>query len=156
MKRTHACHLTVLSFLLTTLCASTAHAEPDTFGTGTGRDGAFIAFSTINGVNRNSPVTNSLAPGDTTIVVPDSNPFEVGNLVLVMQVTDPAPVPDGNGVTWLRDTNIARFEFGRIASVGNETSFTLTAPLQKAFPAGRTHARLGHPQFGFIRLTGSG
>lgn len=146
VKRTHTRHLTVLSFLLAAIGAGTAQAEPDTFGIGTGRDGAFIAFSEINWVNRYSPVTNALAPGDTTLVVPDSNPFFVGNLVLVLQVTGPQPAPDGNGAIWLDGTHIARFEFGRIGSISNETSITLTAPLQKAFDVGRTQV-IAVPEF---------
>ncbi len=151
VKRTHTRHLTVLSFFLIAIGAGTAQAEPDTFGTGTGRDGAFIAFSTINWVNRYSPVTNALAPGTTTIVVPDSNPFFVGDLVLVLQVTGPQPVPDGGGVISLDGTRIARFEFGRIGSISNETSVTLTAPLQKAFDAGRTQI-VTVPEFTSVSL----
>lgn len=151
MKRAPARPLRSLSLLLALFCASTAHAEPDAFGTGTGRDGAFIAFSQINWVNRYSPVIHALAPGGTMIAVPDSSPFEVGNLVLVLQVAGQPPAPDGGGAIWLDGTHIARFEFGRIGSVGSETSFTLTAPLQKAFDAGRTQV-IAVPEFTSVTL----
>ena len=52
------------------LCASAVHAEPDTFGLGTGRDGAY----TVSGggpkvINDYAQVTAPLAPGDTAITV---------------------------------------------------------------------------------------
>jgi large repetitive protein len=151
VKRTPARHLRSLALFLVSICAATARAEPDTFGTGTGRDGAFIGFAEVSWVNRYSLVTHALVPGDTMIGVPDSNPFEAGNLVLVLQVTGQPPAPDGGGAIWLDGTHIARFEFGRIGSVGSETSFTLTAPLQKAFDAGRTQV-IVVPEFTSVTL----
>ena len=122
-----------------TLCATAALAERDTFGIGTGRDGALTVTAAGTVVNRYAQVTGPLAPGDTSIPVSTVTGFGAGDLVMVLQTTGVVPSqPSGSqDPLSLNDKAVGRWEFARLASVSG-TTLGLTAPLIRDYPANVT------------------
>lgn len=121
------------------LGSGTALAEPDSFGVGSGRNGAFTAATSGAIINSYVPVTASLTAGSTSIpvgtCVGDSACFAAGDLVMVYQATGlttvPAPPID------LDPTPVGRWELARLASA-TTSALELTAPLVNAFTANVT------------------
>lgn len=131
------------ALLAVVLAATAAQAERDSFGLGTGRDGAFTAAPGSNVVNAYTQVAAPLAPGDTSITtsgtVVGTGTFAAGDLVMVLQVTGIIPEPpSGEGGPIDISTNpVGRWEFARLASVAGDT-LTLTAPLVHSYAANVT------------------
>ncbi|MFL5348871.1 MAG: adventurous gliding motility protein AgmC [Hyalangium sp.] len=118
------------------LCASTAMAEPDTFGLGTGRDGTLTVTEPGTVINRYARVTGPLAPGDSVVPASSTEGFAAGDLVMVLQTVGILPQPrqrDVNLIT-LRDDRVGQWELARIGTVDGQ-KLTLTAPLQHSFAA---------------------
>src|SRR5689334_9552711 len=93
-----------------------ALAEPDAFGLGDGRQGTLTVGSGTVTVNLYQPVTANLAPGDTSLPVPDPAGFLPGDLVLVIQLAGFPDQPSGNrGPFSLEGTSVGRWELARVA-----------------------------------------
>jgi hypothetical protein len=118
------------------LCASTAMAEPDTFGLGTGRDGVLTVTEPGKVVNRYAQVTRSLAPGDSVVAVSAAEEFAAGDLVMVLQTAGILPeLRQGSAsLITLRGDSVGQWELARIGAVDGQ-SLKLTAPLLHSFSA---------------------
>jgi hypothetical protein len=120
-----------------------ARAEPDSFGLGTGRDGALTISTTNTVINSYAPVTASLSPGNLSIsigtITGAAAGFNAGDLVMVWQTTglSPEPASGAAGPFDLSSDVVGRWEFARVASVSGST-LTLTAPLIYGYSANRT------------------
>ena len=110
-----------------------AHAEADTFGLGTGRDGAKTVTSAAGEViNTYAPVTTALAVGGKTVTlgarVGASANFTVGQVVMIHQDRNgfvTPPVSASGASLDLAGTKTGRYELARIATVaGNDVTFT--------------------------------
>jgi len=142
------------------LGSTAALAEPDSFGLGSGRNGALTVTTAGTVVNSYAPATAPLAAGDTTVLVgtPIGAPtgFAAGDLVMVLQTTGIVPVPGSGGTTPIDLTNdaVGRWEFARLASVSGST-LTLTAALIHSYAANVTQV-IRVPEYTTVTLTGPG
>ncbi len=157
-------------WLAATLCtlalgSTAALAEPDSFGLGTGRNGALSVTTTPppggNIINSYAPVTGPLAPGDTALPVGSCLPtpgcsYAAGDLVMVLQTTGVVPEPASGAAGSLDITNdaVGRWEFARLASVSGST-LTLTAPLVYSYAANVTQV-IKVPEYTNVSLTITG
>jgi hypothetical protein len=142
--------------LAVTACALPALAGFDTFGLGTGRDGA-LTVSTVNQIiNVHAEVTAPLAPGDTTIEVGNDTGFAAGDLVMVLQTTGIVPEPPSGAATALDLSNdpVGRWELARVASVGGRV-LRLTQPLLYSYP-GRVTQLIRVPEYTTVTLNSDG
>lgn len=123
-----------------------AFAESDTFGLGTGRDGALVVTSASGQVvNTYAPVTAAVAIGATSVAVGArtgaAGNFAPGQLVMVLQSRGgfATPLASGSGttVTLSAATKTGRYEFARVASVAVGT-VTFTRGTVNAFDADNT------------------
>ena len=142
---------------LLALGATTALAEPDSFGLGTGRDGALAAPAGSTTINRYAPVTAPLAAGDTSITIgtavgPTTYDFGANTLVMVLQTTGIVPVPGSGGTTPIDLTNdaVGRWELARLASATG-TTLTLQKPLIRSYASGVTQV-IRVPEFTTVTL----
>ena len=110
-----------------------ARAEADTFGLGTGRDGAKTAAVLAGEViNTYAQATTALAAGGKTVTVGARTGaaanFTVGQVVMVVQSHDgfaAAPVSGSGASLDLAGTKVGRYELARVAAVnGNDVTFT--------------------------------
>jgi MYXO-CTERM domain-containing protein len=106
-----------------TLCATAALAERDTFGVGTGRDGALTVTTAGTVINRYAQVTAGLNPGTTSIPVSTVTGFGGGDLVMVLQTTGTPPSAADQ---------VGRWELARLQDVSG-SNLVLTAPLVYAY-----------------------
>jgi MYXO-CTERM domain-containing protein len=120
--------------------AHLAHAEPDTFGLGSGLDGSLSITGTAT-VNDYAPITADTGVKGLSIVTGSlaatGGPgFAPGNLVLVWQTTGlPASAaPSGSATPIALTGNLGAFEFARIDAVAGST-ITLTNPLVNEYAA---------------------
>lgn len=118
------------------LCATTAVAEPDTFGLGTGRDGILRVTEARQVINRYAQVTGPLAPGDTVLFIASTEGFSAGDLVMVLQTTGlvPEPARGAPGPIELSDDPVGRWELARVESTRSGEVW-LTAPLIHSYAA---------------------
>lgn len=123
-----------------------ASAESDTFGLGTGRDGALVVTSAAGQVvNTYAPVTAAVAAGATTVTVGAPTgaaaSFAPGQLVMLLQTRGgfTAPLVSGSGtaVTLSAATKTGRYELARVATVAAGT-VTFTHGTVNAFDANQT------------------
>ncbi|MHB8418351.1 MAG: adventurous gliding motility protein AgmC [Myxococcales bacterium] len=141
--------LRALAALLTFGLAAPAHAELDDFALGDGHDGALAVSTAGQAVNTYAPLAAAAAPGDTqlqvgTPIVPKAGKgFKAGDLVLVIESTGYAPVPDAGDQTPidLSSDPMGRWELARLASAAGGT-LGLTHPLVNAFAAGASQVIL--------------
>ncbi|MBX5484807.1 MAG: adhesin, partial [Myxococcaceae bacterium] len=138
--------------------ALAAHAEPDTFGLGTGRDGALTVSGGNRVVNSYAQVTAPLAPGDTTITVGNASGFAAGDLVMVLQTTGIVPTPPSGqqpaGGIDISSDPVGRWELARVQSVSG-LQVTLTAPLIHSFAASVTQL-IRVPEYTDVTVFASG
>lgn len=125
---------------------SEARAETDTFGLGTGRDGALIVTSAAGTVvNTYAPVTAAVAAGAKTVTVGArvgaAATFTAGQTVMLLQSRGgfaAAPVSgSGTTITLTGANKTGRYELARIASVAGNV-LTLTHATVNAFDANDT------------------
>jgi 3-deoxy-D-arabino-heptulosonate 7-phosphate (DAHP) synthase len=140
------------------LGSTAALAEPDSFGLGTGRNGALtVPAATSSTINSYAQVTGPLAPGDTAIpmgaCLGNTACFAAGDLVMVLQTTGVVPVPDSGspGALDITTDPVGRWEFARLASVSGST-LTLTAPLVSSYAANVTQV-IRVPEYTSVTLT---
>ncbi|HLL03100.1 MAG TPA: MYXO-CTERM sorting domain-containing protein [Myxococcaceae bacterium] len=126
-------------FLLGLLVAGGALAEPDTFGLGTGRNGARLVDAPDTVINQYTRVTANVAVGARDLVVSDAGLFTVGGLVLLHQSSglSPAPASGDQRPISLGTSPVGRFEYARVEAV-TTSGLRLTAPLQYAYTANLT------------------
>ena len=145
------------------LGSTVAMAEPDSFGLGTGRNGALSIVAPTTGaavVNSYAPVLAPLAPGDTSISVGtctgSATCFAAGDLVMVFQTTGIVPVPVSGGTATIDLTNdaVGRWEFARLSAVTAST-MTLTAGLVNSYAASVTQV-IRVPEYTTVTLTSGG
>ncbi|MDY7226134.1 adventurous gliding motility protein AgmC [Hyalangium rubrum] len=130
--------------LVALLVSSSAFAEPDTFGLGTGRSG-FLRLDSPQSVivNRYAQVTAAAAAGTRNITLSSPTTFIAGELVLVHQSAGLTPVPasgEQRAITLspLGNSNaVGRFEYARVEAL-TETGLRLTAPLLYGYAANVT------------------
>jgi uncharacterized protein (TIGR03382 family) len=132
-----------------------ASAEADSFGLGTGRDGALTVDRTTR-INRSAAVIAPLAPGDVNIQVSGVEGFAAGDLVMVLQPTGLLPEPrlDGVAPLDLRQDAVGTFELARVQAASN-TTLVLTAPLVHAYAASVTQV-VRVPEYTSVAVTASG
>ncbi|WNG26807.1 hypothetical protein F0U62_24395 [Cystobacter fuscus] len=116
-----------------------ARAEPDTFGLGSGRDGALTVTGLNTVINAYAPLTAPAARKATSLEVGAclaDTCFAQGDLVLVYQVSSlsPAPASGDPGPVDVNTSGAGRWEFARLAEVTPST-LRLTAPLVQDYPA---------------------
>ncbi|WP_395814992.1 adventurous gliding motility protein AgmC [Archangium minus] len=142
------------------LGSTAALAEPDSFGLGTGRNGALSVTTAGTVINSYAQVTGPLAPGDTTVPVGTClgapSCFAAGDLVMVLQTTGLVPVPPsgGTGAIDISNDPVGRWEFARLTSVTGST-LTLTAPLIHSYAANVTQV-IRVPEYTTVNLTTTG
>jgi len=126
------------SLLLTQAIADKAHAEADSFGLGSGRDGAVTVNAANTVINSYASVTANVAVGASTISVDTTTGFVAGNVVLVWQATGLSATDAPRGVQTtiaLAGKNVGHHEWARIESIGTNT-ITLTNPVINAYRSG--------------------
>ncbi len=111
---------------------TTSQAEtPDSFGVGTGRDGAFAATSAGQVVNSFAAIT-ALDATATQVTIGSVKGaiagFVPGNLVLVWRTTGLAGVVSGTQTAVSLTADVGAYEFGRVKSVAGSV-IVLTNPL---------------------------
>lgn len=127
-----------LSALLLVL-SSSAWAEPDSMGLGSGRDGALTVEAAATVVNVYAEVTGPVASGDRVVPVSTSGGFAPGDLVMVLQPTGLAPL-SVSGNPWpvdLRGNPVGRWELARIEDLSSR-SIRLTGALLFSYAASVT------------------
>ena len=106
----------------------------DSFGVGTGRDGAFTAASANQIVNSFAPIT-ALNGAATQVTIGSvtgaAAGFLPGNLVLVWRTTGLAGVVSGSQTAVSLTADVGAYEFGRVKSVAGSI-IDLTNPLGSA------------------------
>ncbi len=125
--------------LVVALVATAARAEPDSFGLGSGRDGAFTTPAVGTVINRYTQVTGPLLRGDTTIPVASTTGFANGDLVMVLQTTGIVPEPASGNQNAVDITNapVGQWELARLSGV-SATELGLGFPLTRDHAAGVT------------------
>lgn len=120
--------------LIAALLPVAAVAEPDTFGLGTGRDGAKTVSAPDTEINVYAALTQHVGAGGKTLRVGSTTGFGAGDLVLVIQMNDAGYLPESGVQTMLdlRAGGVGRWELGRVASA-TATELVLTAPLESRF-----------------------
>ncbi|QRK12155.1 hypothetical protein JQX13_20200 [Archangium violaceum] len=142
------------------LGSTAALAEPDSFGLGSGRDGALSVTTSGTIINSYAQVTGPLAPGDTVVPMGTClgavSCFAAGDLVMVLQTTGLVPVPPsgGTGAIDISNDAVGRWELARLASVSGAT-LTLTAPLIHSYAANVTQV-IRVPEYTTVSLTTTG
>jgi uncharacterized protein (TIGR03382 family) len=142
------------------LGSTVARAEPDSFGLGSGRNGALSVTTAGNIINSYTQVTGPLAPGDTSLPVGTClgavSCFSAGELVMVLQTTGIVPEPASGAAGPLDITNdaVGRWEFARLASVSGST-LTLTAPLVHSYAANVTQV-IKVPEYTTVTVSSTG
>lgn len=132
-----------LALFVGLLLGQVAHAEPDSFGLGTGRDGVLnLVAGKGQALGADAPLGKSVAAGATELVVSGLK-ISPGDLVMIHESTGLSPAPDlGNSkaVSLNGSVTLGRWEMARVEAVSATTpnSFTLTAPLRYAYTTGRT------------------
>ncbi len=127
------------ALLAVTLCALPALAGPDTYGLGTGKDGALAPSAAGTVINAYAPLTAPAAPGDSSITVGTTTGFATNDLVMIMQMTGIVPEPPSGGPSPVDLTNdpVGRWELARLTGVTGST-MTLDVPLVNSYAANVT------------------
>ncbi|WNG21912.1 hypothetical protein F0U63_09625 [Cystobacter fuscus] len=136
-----------------------ARAEPDTFGLGSGRDGALTVTGSNTVINAYAPLTAPAARKATSLEVGAclaDTCFAQGDLVLVYQVTglSPAPASGDPGPVDVNTSWAGRWEFARLAEVTPST-LRLTAPLVQDYPANLSQV-IRVPEYTTVTVSASG
>jgi len=134
------------------LCATTALADPDAFGLGTGRDGALSVTEPRTVINRYVQVTEPLAPGDAVLFVASTDGFAAGDLIMLLQTTGLVPEPphgEPRPIDLARDP-VGRWELARVKSAG-KGELELTAPLVHSYAASVTQV-IRVPEYTQVRV----
>ena len=128
----------LVASLIAQASEGTAHAEADSFGLGSGRDGATTVNAANTVINSYASVTANVAVGASTIAVDATTGFVAGNVVLVWQTTGlsmaDAPRADQTTIA-LAGKNVGHYEWARIESIG-VNAITLTNPIINAYRLG--------------------
>ncbi|RKG77065.1 adventurous gliding motility protein AgmC [Corallococcus terminator] len=132
----------ILALIVGLLLAPVARAEPDSFGLGTGRDGALTIVSgrsVVTGVA--APLRVAVTAGRSEVSVSGLG-VVAGDLVMIHQTGGLLPVPtpgDAKTVVLPITTGPSRFELARVESVDATTGvLKLTQPLRFSYPVLRT------------------
>lgn len=132
---------TSLSAIAILAAAGAAHAEADTFGLGTGRDGPFSPQASTS-INQYAAIVSANA---LSVTVDDATGFAAGQVVLVWRATN-LETPPAAGVQTALDratTPLGQYELARIASVnGAVVVFTNPLVTPTAFAAGSQIIRI--------------
>ncbi|MCP3144831.1 adventurous gliding motility protein AgmC [Pyxidicoccus xibeiensis] len=135
------------------LLATVAAAEPDSFGLGSGRDGALNVTSAGVKVNAAARVTSALGAGATSIPVASTAGFGNGDLVLVLQALGTGGA-DVSVAGERRGQPAGRWELARVATVSSRT-LNLTRPLVEFFEAQGTQV-LRVPEYTDVTIARGG
>jgi hypothetical protein len=112
---------------------SSARAEADTFGLGSGRSGT----QTVSGIiNSYAAIIAASGVGATSVTVDSNTGFSAGDLVLVWRTAGYSGATAGAQTAIdLSSAPVGSFEFARIASFSSAIDITFTNPLVNAYPA---------------------
>gem|GEM_PF-1666088 len=139
--------------------ATKAQAEADSFGLGTGRDGALSVTTANTTINVYASITANAAASATTISVDSTTGFAAGQLVMLWQTTGLTTMqaPRGTQTTIdLSSSGVGHYEFARIESVnamGN--TLVLTLPIVDAYALGKAQL-IRVPEYTTVTLSGAG
>jgi hypothetical protein len=127
----------IASFLLGLLVAGGALAGPDTFGLGTGRDGARLVDAPDTVINQYGLLTANVDAGSRDLTISNAALFTAGGLVLLHQSSGLSPAPASGDQRPISLGAVGRFEYARVETV-TPTGVRLTGPLQNAYTANVT------------------
>ncbi|MDX2024226.1 MAG: hypothetical protein SF187_28550 [Deltaproteobacteria bacterium] len=151
--------LLILSAAFTLGTTGMARAEADSFGLGTGRDGALSVTTADTTINIYAAVSATAAAGVTSITVDSVAGFSAGNLVLLWQTTGltTTDAPRGSQATLdLATTSVGHYEFARVESVNVMTgTLELTLPTVKAYAAGTSQV-IRVPEYTTVTVSATG
>ncbi|NPC87223.1 hypothetical protein HPC49_54730, partial [Pyxidicoccus fallax] len=120
-------------FVLVLLVTSPALAEPDSFGLGTGRNGALGVTAVGQTLNLATPLVSAAPAGSTVLRLASMANLPVGALVLIHQSTGfDSNTPSGGAGPYAPGA-VGRWELARIAAVDNTAGLRLTAPLVNGY-----------------------
>ncbi|WP_240359172.1 adventurous gliding motility protein AgmC [Pyxidicoccus trucidator] len=125
----------LLALLCVALVAPAAHAEPDSFGLGTGTTPLTVnAANTV--INTYTRVSAAVPAGQSFVTVTSTTGFAVGNLVMVIQSTGLTPRPASGSQTPIdvSGNTMGRWQLARIQSL-TATRLNFTQPLTVPFLA---------------------
>lgn len=146
----------LLALLFVGVAVPPAHAAPDTFGTGSGREGARIVDAANTVINAYATLDANAAAGSTALTVTPADVFNEGDLVLVWQTSgaNPSPALADQNATLLATVAVGHWEFARITGAG-AGSITLAGPLTNAYRSvGAQVIRV--PEYESLSLTNGG
>ncbi|MCY1032828.1 hypothetical protein OV207_15265 [Corallococcus sp. BB11-1] len=130
-----------LALIVGLLLAQVARAEPDSFGLGTGRDGALtVTAGSLAVIGSSAPLRLAATEGKTELSAPGLEVVE-GDLVMVHQTLGllPLPEPGNTKPVVVPTTGPGRWELARVLSMDTTSgTFQLTRPLRFSYPAART------------------
>ncbi len=157
-SRSLAVGLAVVAALLAD--AGAARAEADTFGLGTGRDGALSVTSAAGVVvNTYAPITAAIAAGASSVTVGPrvgaGATFVAGQVVMILQSQGgfAAPLVSGSGATLALTsaTKTGRYELARVFSVAGNV-VTLTNAAVNAYDANDTQL-VSVPEYSTVQIS---
>ena len=122
--------------VLVLLTAAPSLAELDSFGTGTGRDGALVVSAAGRVINLAAPLVTDAPAGSTVLSAEALTTVVPQSLVLIHRgIGLPASTPSG-GATSVAPGELGRWELARVESVTAEPyTLKLTAPLVNSYAA---------------------
>ncbi|HEX8702081.1 MAG TPA: hypothetical protein VF815_24840 [Myxococcaceae bacterium] len=147
--------LTKLCLTATLFAAPWASAETDTFGLGSGRNGA-LRVDHPTPINHYAQVTAPVKAGNRTLRVDSLSGFEPGALIMVLQSTGMAQELNSGWEAPLElQTDAAgTFELARVQSASDGV-LTLTEPLVNAYEALATQV-VRVPEYTHVEVSASG
>lgn len=115
-----------------------AHAEADSFGLGSGHDGALTVATAGTVINAYAQVTAAVTAGATSLTTANrTGTFAAGQVILLFQNRSNTALPSGNQASTALAGQTGRYEIARIAAVANGV-LTLTHGTLNAFDANTT------------------
>ncbi|RKH21471.1 hemagglutinin, partial [Corallococcus sp. CA031C] len=131
-----------LALIVGLLLAQVARAEPDSFGLGTGRDGALSVVAGRSVVTGSAvPLRVAATARGSDVAVSAGTVLAAGDLVMIHHTGGllPLPTPGDAKAVVLPTSGPGRFELARVASVDAAAGvLKLTQPLRFSYPVART------------------
>jgi large repetitive protein len=142
----------VLCCLSVWTVTSLASALPDSYGNGTGRDGALTVAASDVVINRYVLLSNAVSPGATNITLSNATGFTAGVLVMVYQTKAGTFAAGDTMNVAVSNTAAGHYELARIVSVNGRT-LTLDHALTLAFS--NTAQVISVPEYTTVSVPGA-